>query len=110
MTQRADGTTRALQEQPFFESQNFVTAVYQSELMYRLRSLGYEIEAGKSGAPEIKGYSEEYLKASSLRRGKIEEEMERRGVSGPEAAEIAARSTREKKHTLTPAEVLAAHR
>ena len=110
VTQRADGTTRALQEQPFFESQNFVTAVYQSELMYRLRSLGYEIEAGKSGAPEIKGYSEEYLKASSLRRGKIEEEMERRGVSGPEAAEIAARSTREKKHTLTPAEVLAAHR
>lgn len=110
VTQRADGTTRALQEQPFFESQNFVTAVYQSELMYRLRSLGYEIESGKSGAPEIKGYSEEYLKASSLRRGKIEEEMERRGVSGPEAAEIAARSTREKKHTLTPAEVLAAHR
>ena len=110
VTQRADGTTRALQEQPFFESQNFVTAVYQSELMYRLRSLGYQIEPGRSGAPEIKGYSEEYLKASSLRREKIEEEMERQGVSGPEAAEIAARSTRERKHTLTPAEVLAAHR
>jgi conjugative relaxase-like TrwC/TraI family protein len=110
VTQRADGATRALQEQPFFESQNFVTAVYQSELMYRLRSLGYEIEPGKSGAPEIKGYSQEYLTASSLRREKIKEEMERRGVSGPEAAEIAARSTRERKHTLTPAEVLAAHR
>jgi conjugative relaxase-like TrwC/TraI family protein len=110
VTQRADGTTRALQEQPFFESQNFVTAVYQSELMYRLRGLGYEIEPGASGAPEIKSYSADYLKASSLRREKIKEEMERRGVSGPEAAEIAARSTREKKHTLTPAEVLAAHR
>ena len=110
VTQRADGTTRALQEQPFFESQNLVTAVYQSELMYRLRSLGYEIEPGESGAPEIKGYSPEYLKASSLRRERIKEEMERHGVSGPEAAEIAARSTREKKHTLTPAEVLAAHR
>lgn len=110
VTQRSDGTTRALQEQPFFESQNFVTAVYQSELMYRLRGLGYEIEPGESGAPEIKSYSADYLKASSLRREKIKEEMERRGVSGPEAAEIAARSTREKKHTLTPAEVLAAHR
>lgn len=110
VTQRADGTTRALQEQPFFESQNFVTAVYQSELMYRLRSLGYEIEPGESGAPEVKGYSTDFLKASSLRRERIKEEMEKRGVSGPEAAEIAARSTREKKHTLTPAEVLAAHR
>jgi conjugative relaxase-like TrwC/TraI family protein len=110
VTQRQDGTTRALQEQPFFESQNFVTAVYQSELMYRLRGLGYEIEPGESGAPEIKSYSSDYLKASSQRREKIKEEMERRGVSGPEAAEIAARSTREKKHMLTPAEVLAAHR
>ena len=110
VTRREDGTTRAVQEHPFFESQNFVTAVYQSELMYRLRALGYEIEPGKSGAPEIKGYSEEYLTASSLRREQIKEEMERRGVSGPEAAEIAARSTRERKHTLTPSEVLTAHR
>lgn len=110
VTQRADGTMRALQEQPFFESQNFVTAVYQSELMYRLRSLGYEIEPGESGAPEIKSYSADFLKASSQRREKIKEEMEKRGVSGPEAAEIAARSTREKKHTMTPAEVQAAHR
>ncbi|WP_263408826.1 MobF family relaxase [Terriglobus tenax] len=110
VTQRADGKTSALQEQPFFESQNFVTAVYQSELMYRLRSLGYEIVPGESGAPEIKSYSADYLKASSQRREKIKEEMERRGFSGPEAAEIAARSTREKKQTMTPAEVLAAHR
>jgi len=110
VTQRTGGTTRALQEQPFFESQNFVTAVYQSELMYRLRGLGYEIEPGESGAPEIKSYSADYLKASSLRREKIKEEMEKRGVSGPEAAEIAARSTREKKQAMSPAEVLAAHR
>jgi conjugative relaxase-like TrwC/TraI family protein len=110
VTQRSDGTTRALQEQPFFESQNFVTAVYQSELMFRLRSMGYEIVPGESGAPEVKGFTSDYLKASSQRREKIKEEMGKRGVSGPEAAEIAARSTREKKHTLTPVEVLAAHR
>jgi conjugative relaxase-like TrwC/TraI family protein len=110
VTQRADGRTGALQEQPFFESQNFVTAVYQSELTFRLRQLGYEIEPGQSGAPEVKGYSAEYLTASSLRRGKIKEEMERKNVSGPEAAEIAARSTREKKQDLSAAQVLAAHR
>src|ERR1700678_497105 len=65
MTERGDGSTRALQERSFFESQQFATAVYQSSLTYQLRNLGYEIEAGKSGAPEIRGYSQEYLDASS---------------------------------------------
>jgi len=41
-----------------FDSQQFATAIYQSELTYRLRNLGYEIEAGRSGAPEIKGYTQ----------------------------------------------------
>jgi conjugative relaxase-like TrwC/TraI family protein len=51
MTERPDGSTRALQERGFFDTQQFATAVYQSELTYRLRNLGYEIEAGKSGSP-----------------------------------------------------------
>jgi conjugative relaxase-like TrwC/TraI family protein len=110
VTERADGSTRALQERPFFESKQFATAVYQSELMYRLRDLGYEIEPGKSGAPEVKGYSQSYLDASSLRSQQIKEEMERSGVSGPRAAQIAAHSTRDKKQTLTREEVLEAHR
>ena len=110
VTERADGSTRALQEIAFFESQQYATAIYQSQLTYQLRNLGYEIEAGKSGAPEIKGYSQEYLDASSLRSQKIRQEMERTGHSGPEAAEIAARSTRERKSNQTPEEVLAAHK
>ncbi len=110
ITERADGSTRALQERPFFESKQFATAVYQSELMYRLRDLGYEIEPGKSGAPEVKGYSQSYLDASSLRSQQIKDEMERSGVSGPRAAQIAAHSTRDKKQTLTREEVLEAHR
>ena len=56
MTERQDGSTRALQERGLFQSQEFATAVYQAELTYQLRNLGYEIEAGKRGAPEIKGY------------------------------------------------------
>ena len=43
VTERENGQTRALQERALFESQQFATAVYQSELTYRLRSLGYEI-------------------------------------------------------------------
>ena len=110
VTEREDGSTRALQERAFFESQRYATAVYQSHLMYKLRELGYELERGRSGAPEIKGYSQEYLDASSPRSEKIREHLERNGFKGPEAAEIAAHATREKKQDLTQAQVLKAHR
>src|SRR5450631_267989 len=110
VTERADGSTRALQERGMFESQNYATAVYQSALTYQLRNLGYEIEAGKSGAPEIKGYSQEYLDASSPRSQQIKDHLERTGHSGAEAAQIAAHATRDRKQILTPEQVLAAHK
>jgi conjugative relaxase-like TrwC/TraI family protein len=110
VTERADGTTRALQPQSLFESQQFATAVYQSELTFRLRELGYEIAPGRSGASEIKGYSQEYLDASSQRQNQILAHMQQNGLSGYEAAEIAAHATRDKKQIQSPAEVLAAHR
>ena len=110
VTERADGSTRALQERGFFESQQFATAVYQSELTFRLRERGYEIEPGRSGAPEIRGYSQEYLDASSQRQNQILEHMRQNGLSGYEAAEISAHVTRDKKQIQSPSEVLAAHR
>ena len=110
VTERENGQTRALQERGLFASQQFATAVYQSELTYRLRNLGYEIEAGRSGAPEVKGYSQEYLDASSPRSQQIREHLEKSGYQGPEAAQIAAHSTRDRKEIHSPAEVLAAHR
>jgi conjugative relaxase-like TrwC/TraI family protein len=110
VTEREDGSTRAIQERTFFESQNYATAVYQSVLTHQLRKLGYEIEPGQSGAPEVKGYSQAYIDASSPRSQQIKEQMERAGFQGPEAAQIAAHATRDRKQTLTPAEVLAAHR
>jgi conjugative relaxase-like TrwC/TraI family protein len=110
VTERADGTTRALQERGYFDSQQFATAVYQSKLMFRLRQMGYEIEAGRSGAPEIQGYSQEYLGASSQRRDQIRGHMQEHGLSGHEAAEIAAHATRDDKVLQSPPEVLTAHR
>src|SRR6266487_3142522 len=56
VTKTADGRTRALQPQELYRGQKFATAVYQSELAWRLRRLGYEIDPGKNGAPEIRGY------------------------------------------------------
>ena len=110
ITEREDGQPRAIQPQSLFDSQQFATAVYQSELTYRLRELGYEITVGRSGAPEVKGYSQEYLDASSPRRQQIREYLERTGRHGKEAAEIAAHSTRDKKEIHSPGEVMAAHR
>jgi len=110
LTERGDGETRALQERGLFQSQQFATAVYQAELTHRLRDLGYEIERGRSGAPEIKGYTQEYLDASSPRSQQIREYLERTGHSGKEWAEIAAHATRDRKKILSPGEVLAAHR
>jgi conjugative relaxase-like TrwC/TraI family protein len=110
LTERDGGQARAIQPQSLFASQQFATAVYQSELMYRLRQLGYEITPGRSGAPEIKGYTQEYLDASSPRSQQIREYLERTGRTGKEAAEIAAHSTRDRKEIHSPREVMAAHR
>jgi conjugative relaxase-like TrwC/TraI family protein len=110
VTEREDGSTRAIQERTFFESQNYATAVYQSVLTHQLRKLGYEIEPGQSGAPEILGFTQAYLDASSPRSRQIKEQMERTGFQGPEAAQIAAHATRDRKQTLTASEVLAAHK
>jgi conjugative relaxase-like TrwC/TraI family protein len=110
VTERDNGQPRAIQPQSLFASQQFATAVYQSELTYRLRQLGYEITTGRSGAPEIKGYTQEYLDASSPRSQQIREYLERTGRSGKEAAEIAAHSTRDRKEIHSPREVMAAHR
>ncbi len=110
VTERENGQTRALQEHGYFDTQQFATAVYQSELTFRLRQLGYEIEAGRSGAPEIKGYSLDYLDANSERSQQIRGHLEKYGLSGPKAAEFAAQATRDDKLIQTPAEVMAAHR
>jgi len=110
LTERENGQPRAIQPQSLFASQQFATAVYQSELTYRLKDLGYEITVGRSGAPEIKGYTQEYLDASSPRSQQIREYLERTGRSGREAAEIAAHSTRDRKEVHSPGEVMAAHR
>src|SRR6202162_3967378 len=110
LTERDNSQPRAIQPQSLFASQQFATAIYQSELTYKLRELGYEITTGRSGAPEIKGYTQEYLDASSPRSQQIREYLERTGRSGKEAAEIAAHSTRDRKGMHSPGEVMAAHR
>ncbi len=115
MTERENGLEngkqmRALQPHEMFVSQRYVTAVYRSELALRLGKLGYELERGKHGQPEIKGYTKEYLEASSPRREQIKDHLREQGIDGAAAAQIAAHHTRDRKELLSPGEALQRHR
>src|ERR1700677_2583925 len=110
LTERENCQPRAIDPRSLFASQQFATAIYQSEVTYRLCQLGYEIAAGRSGAPEIRGYTQEYLDASSPRSQQIREYLERTGHTGRDAAEIAAYATRDRKAIYSHAEVMTANR
>jgi conjugative relaxase-like TrwC/TraI family protein len=109
VTETADGNTRALQPQELYKTQQYATAVYRSELAARLQGMGYEIERGEHGQPEIKGYSREYLEASSPRRQQIEAHMAAEGRTGAGAAQLAAHQTRDQKQPLSHEEVRERH-
>lgn len=109
MTERDSGDTRALQPRELYRSQQYATAVYRSELALRLKELGYEVEQGASGQPEIKGYTREYMEASSPRSREIREHLEEQGVSGAGAAQIAAHQTRGAKLDISHEEMQQRH-
>ena len=109
VTETADGNMRALQPREIYKTQQYATAVYRSELAARLQGMGYEIERGEHGQPEIKGYSREYLEASSPRRQQITERMEAEGWTGAKAAQIVAHRTRDAKQPLSHEEVRERH-
>jgi len=110
VTEQVDGTTRSLQPHELFVSQRYATAVYRSELAMRLQILGYEWERGKHGQPEIRGYTKEYLEASSPRREQIKDHLREQGINGAAAAQIAAHHTRDRKGLLSQEDVLRRHR
>jgi len=97
LTETKTGEARALQPHELYRSQQYATAIYRSELALRLKGHGYEIERGKSGQPEIAGYTREYLDASSPRSQQIQAYLEQQGVKGAGAAQIAAHQTRDDK-------------
>lgn len=111
LTETKNGEARALQPHELYRSQQYATAIYRSELALRLKGRGYEIERGKSGQPEIAGYTREYLGASSPRRQQIQAYLEQQGVKGAGAAQIAAHQTRDDKLPgITHAEMQRMHK
>ncbi len=109
MTQTEDGKVRSVQPLELYRSQQYATAIYRANLADKLQELGYEIRVDpRTGAPEIKGFTEEYLQASSPRRkevltekGKMKERMESEGKTVSDNARLqqaAARINRRSKN------------
>ena len=62
------------------------------------------------GSRKIKGYTKEYLEASSPRCEQIKDHLREQGIDGAAAAQIAAHHTRDRKELLSPGDVLQRHR
>jgi conjugative relaxase-like TrwC/TraI family protein len=108
MTETADGKIRSVQPLELYRSQQYATAIYRMNLAEKLQGLGYEIEIdARTGAPEIKGFSKEYLQDSSPRREEVRKEaeemkarLESQGITVKEGAglnQAAARTDRASK-------------
>lgn len=109
MTETDEGKIRSVQPLELYRSQQYATAIYRMNLAEKLQALGYEIEIdARTGAPEIKGISKEYLRESSPRREEVRKEaqemkarLESEGVTVKEGAglnQAAARTDRASKH------------
>ena len=83
VTRTDEGKYHALQPRELYKSQRYASAVYRSELAARLAALGYELEQKQHGEFEIKGFTPEYLEASSPRRQEIKRYMEEKGWPDP---------------------------
>ena len=109
VTKTEDGRTKPLQPLELYRSQQYATALYRVNLAERLQKLGYEIEVdSRTGAPEIKGFSKEYLQESSPRSAELRKEaaamkerLEQQGIVVKEGAglnQAAARTDRASKN------------
>ena len=75
LTQTEDDRIKPIQPLELFRSQQYATAIYRTVLAAELQKLGYEITVdARTGAPEINGFTREYLAASSPRRQEIDQE------------------------------------
>jgi conjugative relaxase-like TrwC/TraI family protein len=95
LTQTAEGKIKPVQPLELYRSQRYGTAIYRAVLAERLQKMGYEIEVdARTGAPEIKGISREYIEAASPRQRDIKETAEALKVNSTRGAASRNRRTK----------------
>lgn len=106
ITQSKDGRWRSMDDKRLFENKMVAGNVYRSHLAIELQKFGYQIEQTHAdGRFEVCGVAPEAIHEFSTRRAQIVEAMEKRGLSGPEAAAQAALMTRNSKMPENRAEL-----
>jgi len=93
---RADGSTGTIESKPFYLHQHVIDAIYKTKLAFELREINFGIEPTRHGF-EIQGVPRPVIEEFSKRSQVIREEMQKNGVEGAKAAEIANLATREVK-------------
>jgi conjugative relaxase-like TrwC/TraI family protein len=77
VTETDDGRIKPIQPLELYRSQRYATEIYRSVLATELQKLGYQIAVdARTGAPEISGFSKDYLVASSPRRDEVQREAD----------------------------------
>jgi conjugative relaxase-like TrwC/TraI family protein len=104
-TQLPDGQWRSFSNEEVVQNQKLLGQIYQNELAYGLKQIGYDIEPKAHGQFEIAGYSAELLGVFSTRRHQIEEliqiwETERTPILDANGNPIASRTARYEAATL----------
>lgn len=97
LTLTEGGKIKPVQPVELYRSQKYGTAVYRAALAEKLQRLGYEIDVDRrTGAPEIRGISREYIEAASPRQRDIKEAAEALNLTSTRAA--AGRNRRTKTY------------
>ena len=107
-TQREEGSWGAVHSHPLFDAKMAAGVVYRAALAREVQQAGYPIvRTSRDGLFEISSVPAKALEAFQSRREKILAWMQKRGLSGPEAAAKAALVTRPSKRPATRAELRA---
>jgi conjugative relaxase-like TrwC/TraI family protein len=102
ITRNSDGQYQAMTNDRMMNYQRMVQEVYFEEMAHRLESMGFEIEKGKYGEPEFKGYTREHIEHFSKRLSDVDAYLmehfgETRETASPAHKRLAAEHSRETK-------------
>ena len=98
---REDGTTGTVVSKDLYLHKMAAGALYRAELASQLQTrLGFEIEREKTWF-ELKGVPKKLIDEFSKRRQEIMDALEKKGISGARASEIATLDTRHVKENIS---------
>ncbi len=96
ITRNDDGTYQAMTNDRMLQYQRAAQEIYHAELSKSLERMGYSLETGKYGEPQIKGYTREQIEHFSGRAAQIETYIKEKW--GIEWAKLSREERNEKRH------------